>query len=188
MTRTTTVPRSHGSRSPENIYRRPDTSTPTAALSKRAFTKTVVNKQPVKGDYSDKVHKYAAVDVDESNSPLDTPAPRTRAPKPTSYDTSDIEFKARQRARSRSRSRSKSPAKKDPGKSCLFEPCVMVNFLKFVHQNFWQNGICRQGRPRSDCSLRSSLIEVYPVCRSTKYFKKQLHETLNTLYRLKCTE
>ena len=104
MTRGTTVSRTHvGSRSPENIYRRQETSTP-AAVSRQAFTKTVVNKPPVR-----------VVDVDESNSPLDTPAPRARAPKPTSYDTSDIEFKARQKAKSRSRSRSKSPGKKDPG-------------------------------------------------------------------------
>ena len=146
MTRTTTVPRSYGSRSPENIYRRPDTSTPTAALPKRAFTKTVVNKQPVKGDYSVKVHKYTAVDVDESNSPLDTPAPRTRAPKPTSYDTSDIEFKARQRARSRSRSRSKSPAKKDPGRSSIFEPCVTVNLLKFCTPKFLTKWLMQTGQ------------------------------------------
>ena len=105
MTRGTAVSRTHvGSRSPENIYRRQETSTPAAAVPRQAFTKTVVNKPPVR-----------VVDVDESNSPLDTPAPRPRAPKPTSYDTSDIEFKARQKAKSRSRSRSKSPGKKDPG-------------------------------------------------------------------------
>ena len=114
MTRAAPVSRSHaGSRSPENVYRRPDTSTPTAGPFKRAFTKSVVSKPAVKGDYSDRVHKYSTLDVDESNSPLDTPAPRSRAPKPTSYDTSDIEFKARQRARSRS----KSPGKKDIGMS-----------------------------------------------------------------------
>ena len=40
----------------------------------------------------------------------------------------------------------------------------------------WQNGICKQCRPRSDCSFRSSLIRVYSVCHSTKYFKKQLNK------------
>lgn len=114
MTRGTAVSRTHTeSRSPETIHRRQETSTPAAGQSKKAFTKTVVNKPMVKGDYS--THRYAAGDGEDSNSPLDTPAPRTRAPKPTSYDTSDIEFKARQKARSRSRSRSRSPAKKDPG-------------------------------------------------------------------------
>ena len=34
-------------------------------------------------------------------------------------------------------------------------------------------------RPRSDCSWRSSLIRVYTVCYSTKYFKKQLHKKHN---------
>ena len=100
-----------GSRSPENGYRRQETSTPAAAHMKKAFTKTVVNKPVLKGDYSDRLYKHSAVDGDENNSPLDTPAPRSRAPKPTSYDTSDIEFKARQKAKSRSR----SPPKKDQG-------------------------------------------------------------------------
>ena len=114
MTRGTAVSRVHGgSRSPENVFRRQETSTPSAAHLNKAFTKTVVNKPASKSNYSDRLHKYATVDGDESNSPLDTPAPRSRAPKPTSYDTSDIEFKARQKAKSRSRSR--SPAKKDQG-------------------------------------------------------------------------
>lgn len=113
MTRGTAVSRTHiGSRSPENIHRRQETSTP-AAVSRQAFTKTVVNKPPVR-----------VVDIDESNSPLDTPAPRARAPKPTSYDTSDIEFKARQKARSRS----KSPGKKDPG-------------IHILHYDSHKNGI-----------------------------------------------
>ena len=34
--------------------------------------------------------------------------------------------------------------------------------------------MCKQCRPRSDCSWRSRLIRVYTVCHSIKYFKKQL--------------
>ena len=69
----------------------------------------------------------------------------------------------------------------------------MVNILKFYTpkflrkcymqtvqtQNFWLNIICKQCRPRSDCSWRSSLIRVYTVCHSIKYFKKQLHKKQN---------
>ena len=51
-----------------------------------------------------------------------------------------------------------------------------VNVLKFCTQSFWQNVLCKQCRPRSDCSWRSRLIRVYPVCPSTKCFKKQLHK------------
>ena len=44
----------------------------------------------------------------------------------------------------------------------------------------WQNCLCerhlQQCRPRSDCSLRSSLIWAYTVCLRTKYFTKQLHK------------
>ena len=43
--------------------------------------------------------------------------------------------------------------------------------LNFVHQFFWQNSICKQWRPRSDNSWRSSLIRVYTVCYSTKYLR-----------------
>ena len=42
----------------------------------------------------------------------------------------------------------------------------MINVLKF-----WQNGIGKQFRPRSDCSWRSSLIRVYTVWHSTRYFR-----------------
>ena len=55
--------------------------------------------------------------------------------------------------------------------SCCSSISVMVNVLKFCIQNF----ICKQCRPRSDCSRRSSLIRVYTICHSTKYFQKQLH-------------
>ena len=41
---------------------------------------------------------------------------------------------------------------------------------------FLQNGICKQCRPQSDCSWRSSLIRIYTVCHSTMYCKKQLRE------------
>ena len=35
--------------------------------------------------------------------------------------------------------------------------------------------MCKQFRPRSDCSWRSSLTRVYTICHSTMYFKKQLY-------------
>ena len=40
-----------------------------------------------------------------------------------------------------------------------------------LNQNVSQNGTCKQSRPRSDCSWRSSLIRVYIVCHSTQFFK-----------------
>ena len=43
---------------------------------------------------------------------------------------------------------------------------------KIPNTKVWQNGICKQCRPRSDCSWRSNLISVYTVCHATKYFKK----------------
>ena len=50
---------------------------------------------------------------------------------------------------------------------------------KFLHLSFRLNCICKQCRCRSHCSKRSSLIRVYTVCHSTKYFKKQLHKKQN---------
>ena len=50
----------------------------------------------------------------------------------------------------------------------------------FVHQSVTSNGICKQCRPRSDCSWRSSLIRGYTVYHSTMCFKKQLHKKQNS--------
>ena len=58
-------------------------------------------------------------------------------------------------------------------------PTDTVNILKFHTPKVWQNVTCKQCRPRSDCSWRSSLIRVYTDCHSTKYFKKQLHKKQN---------
>ena len=65
--------------------------------------------------------------------------------------------------------------RKDP----FFDPKQLIFFVmssNFVLQNVKQNDMCKQCRPRSDCSWRSSLIRVYTVCHSTKYFNKQLYK------------
>ena len=59
----------------------------------------------------------------------------------------------------------------------------------FEHQSFWQNAICKQCRPRSDCSWRSSLIRVFTVWHSTKHFKRQMHKKAKfqpKKYEIKC--
>ena len=55
----------------------------------------------------------------------------------------------------------------------------IANVLKFRSPKLLQNGIGKQCRPRSDCSLRSSLIWVCTVWHSTYYFKKQLHKNVS---------
>ena len=56
---------------------------------------------------------------------------------------------------------------------------LTVNVLKVQTPKFLANAICKQCRPRSDCSRRSSLIRVFTVCHSTKHFKRQLHKKQN---------
>lgn len=82
----------------------------THQASNRAFSKTTVAKQPPKGDYSNLKHSALDLDHDETTSPLHTPAPRARAPRPTVYDTSDIDYRA---CRSSS-PKGKSPKAKSP--------------------------------------------------------------------------
>ena len=70
----------------------------------------------------------------------------------------------------------------------VYSKGTMVNFK---HQMVRQNGICKQCRPRSDCSWRSNLIRVYSVCHSTEYFKKQLHKKQylgKNKYGMKCSK
>ena len=59
--------------------------------------------------------------------------------------------------------------------------CIdMVNVLKFPTPKFLTKCyICKQCRPRSDCSWRSSLIRVFTVCHSIKHFKRQMHKKQN---------
>ena len=49
----------------------------------------------------------------------------------------------------------------------LFQIIVIV--LKFRTLAASQRGLDKQGRPRSDCFFRSSLIRVFPVCYSDKH-------------------
>ncbi|KAL4237540.1 hypothetical protein ACF0H5_002254 [Mactra antiquata] len=88
----------------------PEANISSAQTSNKAFSKTTVAKQPPKGDYSNLKNSALDLDHDESTSPLDTPAPRARAPRPTVYDTSDIEYRV---ARSRS-PKCRSPKAKSP--------------------------------------------------------------------------
>ena len=46
----------------------------------------------------------------------------------------------------------------------------MVNVQKFQTGVGCQKSLDKQCRPRSDCFFRSSLIRVFPVCHSHKYF------------------
>ncbi|XP_052275900.1 TALPID3 protein-like isoform X2 [Dreissena polymorpha] len=73
-------------------------------VGNRAFSKTTVNRPPAKVDNSHSRHSM--LDHDDSLSPLDTPAPRAKAPRPTIYDTSDLEIRA---ARARSPYKGSSP-------------------------------------------------------------------------------
>ena len=116
--------------SPEShIYIHSDNQKPTATQNK-AFSKTTVHRQAPKTDYSDRIQKYSSMDQDESMSPLHTPAPRSRAPKPTLYDTSDIDYRSRalspkgrspkgKSTKTKSRPRSKSPFKENQGNSIV---------------------------------------------------------------------
>ncbi|XP_053401553.1 protein TALPID3-like isoform X2 [Mercenaria mercenaria] len=96
----------------------PESHSTTAAVSNKAFSKTTVTRQPNVGDYT----KHSALDLEESASPLDTPAPRARAPRPTIYDTSDIEYRVG-RARSPKarlpKARSPQPRSRSPVKEKL---------------------------------------------------------------------
>lgn len=75
--------------------------------SNKAFSKTTVAWQPAK------TTSHSLVDPDDS-SPLDTPAPRARAPRPT-INTSDIEIKAARAKSPKSRSpKSRSPKRSSP--------------------------------------------------------------------------
>ena len=80
----------------------------------KAFSKTTVARQPFDG--------HSALDADESSSPLDTPAPRARAPRPT-INNSDLEIMAAKspgRLKSRSPARSRSPGRtksRSPGRT-----------------------------------------------------------------------
>ena len=47
---------------------------------------------------------------------------------------------------------------------------IMVNVLKFWTLVACQKSLDNQGRPRSDCFWRSSLIRVFPVCYSGRHF------------------
>jgi len=88
----------------------------------KAFSKTTVARQPFKADFPG---SNRITDPDDSSSPLDTPAPRGRAPRPTIYDTSDLDLrsaKSRSPKRSRSRSRGKSPKSKSSPKPKSWSP------------------------------------------------------------------
>lgn len=95
----------------------------TTSAPNKAFSKTVVTRQPPV--------KHSVLDLEEADSPLDTPAPRGRAPRPTFYDNSDIEYrigKARSpKARSRSpkakspKGRARSPAKEKQDRGILHQ-------------------------------------------------------------------
>ena len=47
---------------------------------------------------------------------------------------------------------------------------LYIAVLKFVTLVICKKGLGKQRRPRSDCFWRSSLIRVFPVCYSDKYF------------------
>ncbi|XP_052767112.1 protein TALPID3-like isoform X2 [Mya arenaria] len=98
----------------------------------RAFSKTTVTRQqPHKGDYS----RQTVLDLDESSSPLDTPAPRARAPRPTIYDTSDMEIRAA-RARSpkaKSPHRARSPKTRSSPKPRSRSPAKEKQDCRLLH-------------------------------------------------------
>lgn len=83
----------------------PESHFTTASVPHKAFTKTAISRQPNVSD-----SKHHDLELEDSASPLDTPAPRARAPRPTIYDTSDIEFRVG-RARS---PKARSPKPRSP--------------------------------------------------------------------------
>jgi hypothetical protein len=100
----------------------------------KAFSKTTVTRQPPNVvDYS----KHSALDLEESTSPLDTPAPRARAPRPTIYDTSDIEYrvgrarspKARSPKARSPKARSPKPRSRSPVKEKLGNTSKMITLF-----------------------------------------------------------
>ena len=56
---------------------------------------------------------------------------------------------------------------------------IMVNDLKFHTPTFLTKCIMQPCITETDYSERSSLIEVYTVCHSNKYFVKQVHRKYN---------
>lgn len=120
MTRETTNTRPYHPRSYS-----PELQFQTAPVSKKAFTKMTVSKQPVVSD-----PKQGSLDLEDSASPLDTPAPRARAPRPTVYDTSDIEYRVGRARSPKARSpKSRSPAKEKSGN----ETCNLHGKLFYYH-------------------------------------------------------
>lgn len=96
----------------------------------KAFTKSTVAWQPP--HRSESQHsRHSLLDHDESSSPLDTPAPRARAPRPT-INKSDIEIKA---AKSPHRSKSRSPKRsptRSPKRSPVRDRQGILNLLEVL--------------------------------------------------------
>ena len=57
-----------------------------------------------------------------------------------------------------------------------FQVLIRVDVLKFQTLVTCQKGLDKQCRPRSDCSLISSLIRVFPLCYADKHFVKSSPE------------
>ena len=72
--------------------------------------------------------------------------------------------------------------KKPSSKTLPALTCYTINVLLFRTLLACQKGLDKQGRPRSDCFFRSSLIRVFPVCYPTNILRIPALKT-NTLFK-----
>ncbi|KAK3597345.1 hypothetical protein CHS0354_034588 [Potamilus streckersoni] len=131
---------------------------------KKAFSKTTVSKAAPCGNYGEKKH-VSRVDVEES-SPLDTPAPRSRAPKPVAFDSSDIV--------TRSRTHSPQRTNKDRG--------ILEQILDYAGSPGTEKTVVEQ---RSRSPVREPRSFEIPQVQSHDTSSRKANEIVNEISSLK---